>query len=140
MNNGYYYHQTAWTILAPPSKVELFPSKQSYQSPILKKVELFWKHDYEEKKALRYKREPILKISLQESHFGSLFFLSVIFLVVSMCVVFARALDPLTVSDSVSDTSLLPPTLAEEIMFSVAFVCVCVSVCTLQAEPLSLPT
>ncbi len=103
-------------------------------------MEPFWKHGYEEKKTLPYKREPIFKITLQKSHFGSLFFLSVIFLVVSMGVVFARAVDPLTVIDSVSDTSLLPPTLAEEVMFSVAFVCVCVSVCALQAEPLSLPT
>ena len=35
---------------------------------------LFFKHDYEEKKtALLYKRERIFKITLQVSHFGSLF-------------------------------------------------------------------
>ncbi len=36
------------------------------------------KHDNEEKKtALPYKRKPIFKITLQKSHFGSLFFFSV---------------------------------------------------------------
>ncbi len=34
----------------------------------------------------------------------------------------------------------LPPALAEEVIFSVASVCVCVSVCALQAEPLDLRT
>ncbi len=33
---------------------------------------------------------------------------------------------------------LLPPVLVEKVIFSVASVCVCVSVCTLQAEPLGL--
>ncbi len=34
----------------------------------------------------------------------------------------------------------LPPVLAEEVIFLVASVCVCVSVCAMQAEPLDLWT